>query len=165
MFDAKPISKIQISGIQDNSESVSRTRARSALIRPILDAAGTFAVLCLLCLSLGSFLGAAPSSASPNVTGFNTLQLAPSPDAIKAIGQSDVRPVIEIATTSSPANADAVYRRTSFQAAWVLLMLGLSLVAALNMALFRHMRNAYASPRRRAQTGVNLDDVPRNNSA
>lgn len=161
MFDAKPVSKIPISGLEDNLEDVSRPKARSALIRPILDAAGTFAVLCFVCLSLG----AAPSSASPNVTSFNTLQLVPSPDAIKALGQSDVRPVIEIATTSSPDNADAVYRRTSFQAAWVLLMLGLSLVAALNMALFRHMRNAYASPRRRAQTGVNLGDLPRNNSA
>jgi hypothetical protein len=122
-----------------------RAKARRALFRPILDAAGTFALLCLICLSMG----AGPTAASPNVPSVTTYQAALSPGAMKAIGESDVRPVVEIATTSSPSNADAVYHRTSAQAAWALLMIGFSIVAALNMALFRHLRQAYASPRRR----------------
>jgi hypothetical protein len=122
-----------------------RRPARALFVRPILDTAGTFAILCLICLAIG----AAPSSASPNVPAAVTYQAAQTPAAIKAIAESDVRPVVEIATTSSPANADAVYHRTSAQAAWLLILLGLSAAAALNMALLRHLRQAYASPRRR----------------
>jgi hypothetical protein len=160
MLDAKSVSKDEsiskiesVSNIEPASENhkifeaYSRSKARYALIRPILDAAGAFLVLCLICLSFG----AAPSSASPNVTSFTTLQLAQPPVAMKAVAKPATQPVIEIATTSSPANADAVYRRTSFQAAWGLLMIGLSLVVALNMALYRHLRQAYAVPQRRGK--------------
>jgi hypothetical protein len=120
-------------------------RARTSFIRPILDATGTFAILCLISLSIG----AAPSSASPNVPSSVTYQATQSSIAMKALGTTDTRPVVEIATTSSPANADAVYHRTSVQAAWALVLLGLSIAAALNMALLRHLRQAYASPQRR----------------
>lgn len=125
--------------------SSNRSRIPTSFIRPILDAAGTFVFLCLICLAVG----AAPSSASPNVPAATVYQAVQTPAAIKAVADTDVRPVVEIATTSSPANADAVYRRTSAQAAWALILLGLSAAAALNMALFRHLRQAYASPRRR----------------
>lgn len=152
MLDAQGICKNEsISEIGPVSEShnvfdaYSRSKARYTLIRPVLDTAGAFLFLCLICLSFG----AAPSSASPNVATFTTLQLAQPPVAMKAVASSASQPVIEIATTSSPANADAVYRRTSFQAAWGLLMIGLSLVVALNMALYRHLRQAYAVPQRR----------------
>ena len=122
-----------------------RTKARGAFIRPIIDATGAFAILCLICLSVG----AGPSSASPNIPSPTVYQATLTPTAMKAPGSQDVRPVVEIATTSSAANADAVYHRTSAQAAWALLMTGLSITAALNMAFFRHLRKAYASPRRR----------------
>jgi hypothetical protein len=144
MLDAQ-----DVAGKPANLEPVTadygRSKIRTSLVRPILDAAGTFAILCLICLSVG----AAPSSASPNVPAAVTYQNAQKPVAIKAIAEADVHPVVEIAITSSPANADAVYHRTSAQAAWALILLGLSAAAALNMALFRHLRQAYASPRRR----------------
>ncbi|MEQ1651348.1 MAG: hypothetical protein ABL897_02560 [Hyphomicrobium sp.] len=122
-----------------------RTKARKALLRPLLDVGLVFSVLCILGLALGT----GPSSASPNVPTINGYQLSISRPVSKAIADQDVRTVIEIATTSSPNNPDAVFRRTSAQAAWALLMIGLSVVVALNMALFRHMRQAYTPPKRR----------------
>jgi hypothetical protein len=126
-----------------------RSKVRKLLLRPMLDAATVFAMLSFLGLALGTV----PTSASPNIPSINGYQVSPSPTVMKALGAEDVRPVVEIATTSSPNSPDAVYRRTSEQAAWGLLMIALSLVAALNLALFRHMRQAYASPRRRNPSG------------
>lgn len=122
-----------------------RAKARKVLLRPFIDAAMVFAALCFLGLTLGT----APTSASPNLPGINGYQLTVTSPVSKAIGTQDSRPVIEIATTSSPNNPDAVFHRTSAQAAWALLMIALSIVAALNLALFRHMRAAYTPPRRR----------------
>jgi hypothetical protein len=153
MLDAKSIDDKSIAKSKDIFEDSNRTKARYTIFRPVLDAAGAFLALCLICLSLG----AAPSSASPNVANFTTLQLAQPPAAMKAVGRSDVLPVIEIATTSSPANADAVYRRTSFLAAWGLLLIGFSVAAALNMAMFRHLRRAYADPRQREKAPENTN--------
>lgn len=129
--------------------SATRAKARKVLLRPVLDAAMAFAMFCILGLTLAT----APTSASPNIPSINGYQFTVASPVAKAIGEQDVRPVIEIATTSSPNNPDAVYRRTSTQAAWALLMIGLSMVVALNMALFRHMRAAYAPPRRRNSQG------------
>jgi hypothetical protein len=62
-----------------------------------------------------------------------------------ALGLStDVPAMVEIATTSSSQAPDAVYRRTSATAAWLLLSLAFSLLIAFNMAILRHMRRAYA---------------------
>ena len=135
--------------IAENAAASERVKTRTMFLRPVLDAAATFAVLCILGLTLGT----APTSASPNIPGAASYQAALSPAAVKAIGELNERPVVEIATTSSAASPDAVYRRTSVQAAWGLLMLALSVVAALNMALFRHLRQAYADPRRRNSKG------------
>jgi hypothetical protein len=140
--------RISDTAAQDTSDPTgyrARSKARKVLFRPALDAAVAFAVFCILCLTLAT----APTSAGPNVPSINGYQFTVASPIAKAVGEQDVRPVIEIATTSSPANADAVYRRTSEQAAWALLMIGLSLVVALNMALFRHMKAAYTPPRRR----------------
>jgi hypothetical protein len=144
MLDTKDIAS-KPANLEPDTAYQNRSRIRTSLMRPILDAAGTFAILCLICLSVG----AAPSSASPNVPGVATYQATQQPAAIKAIAEADVHPVVEIAITSSPTNADAVYHRTSAQAAWALILLGLSAAAALNLALLRHLRQAYASPRRR----------------
>ena len=144
MLDGKNFATLE-ANLEPVAAAPAHNKLRALYVRPILDAAGTFAILCLICLSVG----AAPSSASPNVPAAATYQAAQQPAAIRAIADSDVRPVVEIATTSSPANADAVYHRTSAQAAWALVLLGLSVAAALNMALYRHLREAYASPRRR----------------
>lgn len=131
-------------GVQDQVTG-DRYKARSVLLRPILDAAIVFVALCMIGLTLGT----APSSASPNVPAITGYQVSLSPSVMKALADQDVRPVIEIATTSSTNNADAVFHRTSAQAAWALLMIALSIVVALNLALFRHMRQAYTPARRR----------------
>jgi hypothetical protein len=132
----------------DSDRAGARAKARRVLLRPMIDAALVFALLCMV----GMTIGTAPSSASPNVPGPTTYQMTLSPAVAKALASDqDVRPVIEIATTSSLQSPDAVFRRTSAQAAWALLMIALSVVAALNLALFRHMRQAYAAPRRRSQ--------------
>ena len=71
---------------------------------------------------------------------------------LPALGEADNPPIIEIATTASATSPDAVYRRTSTAAAWLLLSFAFSLVAALNLAFIRHMRRAYANPRSNPQT-------------
>lgn len=130
---------------EDAAQQESRNPGYRFFMRPILDAVGTFLILCLISLAFG----AGPSSASPNVPSAPTFPAAQTLAAMKAVADADVRPVVEIATTSSSANADAVYHRTSAQAAWALILLGLSAAAALNMALLRHLRQAYATPQRR----------------
>lgn len=129
--------------------SNARVQTRSMFLRPMVDAAIAFAVLCIVGLTYTT----APTSAGPTTHGISALQATFPSAVVKAIGDQDVRPVVEIATTSSPANDDAAYRRTSVQTAWALLMIALSIVAALNLALFRHMRQAYKTPRRRPLKG------------
>ena len=70
--------------------------------------------------------------------------------AIIAVGQADPIPLVEIATTSSFTNPDAVFRRTSANAAWGLLGVALSILAVLNLAIFSHLRRTYA-PKRRSE--------------
>lgn len=120
---------------------------RNVLFRPIIDAVIAFALLCFVSLALG--IG--PTSASPHIpqTAFSHA-LGAAPAAQKAIASAGDRPdVFEIATTKSANSANAVYGRTSFQAAWFLLMLSVSAMVALNLALLRHMRKAYAPKKRR----------------
>jgi hypothetical protein len=71
--------------------------------------------------------------------------------AIKAVAEPGPLPIVQIATASSPA--DAVYRQTSVTAAWSLLGVAFSLMAALNLALLRHLKRAYATPFRRFPPG------------
>jgi hypothetical protein len=108
-----------------------------------------FALFLLVTLTFDS----APSAAAPYAAPYpynmhavtEPLQLQAEP----ALAEAADAPIIEIATTSSPKNPDAVYRRTSATAAWLLLSLTFSFLAAFNLALLRHMRKVYASPRRR----------------
>lgn len=125
-------------------------KARNILIRPVIDALAAFALLCVM----GLAIGIGPSSAGPQIPNPSlSYAMSATPLAKKAIASAgDRATAIEIATTSSAYNADAVYGRTSIQAAWVLLMLSLSAIIALNMALYRHMRTAY-TPRRRRNSG------------
>ena len=122
-----------------------RLKDRTKLLRPAFDALAALAVFALVSVGLTS----APSAASPGPSTFAVSYETSASIAVKALGDVNDRPVIEIATTSSPANADAVYRRTSTDAAWGLLALAFSILAALNLAIVRHLRHAYALPRRR----------------
>ncbi|MGL4397556.1 MAG: hypothetical protein ACRCS9_13530 [Hyphomicrobium sp.] len=97
-------------------------------------------------------LGANPSSALPGVVGgvASVQARAATPGlAQPALADADDRTIVEIATVSSASSPDAVYRRTSGVAALGLLMAAISALAALNLALFRHLREAYADPRKR----------------
>ena len=67
--------------------------------------------------------------------------------AIIAVGQAYPIPLVEIATTSSFTNPDAVFRRTSASAAWGLLGVALYILAVLNLAIFSHLRRTYAPKR------------------
>lgn len=122
-------------------------KARSILFRPMIDAAAAFALLCIVSLSLG--IG--PTSASPQTPPPTaSYAMIATPVMQKAIASAgDRHAAIEIATTSSANNPNAVYGRTSIQAAWMLLLLSTSAIIALNLALYRHMRSAYTPRRRR----------------
>lgn len=109
--------------------------------RPVLDALVAF----LLFLGATMSLGCAPTSAHPSFPRDVAAQR--QTQALHAIGEDGDRPIIEIATTSSPNSPDAVYRRTSTAAAWLLLSLAFSVIAAFNLAFVRHMRRVYVRPR------------------
>jgi hypothetical protein len=87
--------------------------------------------------------------ACPFSAAFATLDHAASAPTLKAIAPSEPPPIIEIATTSSPSDPNAVFRRTSHGASWILLGLSFSLLVALNLSIFRHLRHVYAIPRGR----------------
>lgn len=122
-----------------------RPKYRRFVLRPILDAAAAGIVFILLTAVMTS----APVRACPFSAAFSSLDRTVAPPALKAIAQPGPAPIIEIATTSSASAPNAVFRRTSDTAAWSLLGLTFSLLAALNLAIFRHLRRAYAPPRAR----------------
>ena len=126
-----------------------RAKVRALLLRPAIDAGIVFAVLCMV----GLMLSPAPSSAGPNIASPTGYAMTMSPAVVQAIGINHPRPIVEIATTASPTGPDAVFRRTSVQTAWVLLMMSFSLIVALNLALFRHLRQAYTPAKRRKVPG------------
>jgi hypothetical protein len=132
--------------ISSQPETAPRAKLRYKLVRPALDALAAFAVFGIAALTLNC----APSSASPNTFVTPSLQKSAFQTVNPALAEAGVRPLVEIATTSSPNNPDAVYRRTSAQAAWSLLAIAFSLAVALNLAVFRHLRQAYAHPRRQS---------------
>lgn len=122
-------------------------KARSIFVRPIIDAAAAFVLLCMASV----LIGIGPSSASPQLPPPTaSYAMSATPVLQKAIASAgDQHAAIEIATTSSADSANAVYGRTSVQAAWILLLLSTSAIIALNLALYRHMRTAYTPRRRR----------------
>lgn len=123
-----------------------RSRRRSLVPRPAIDALAAF----LLFLAATMSIGIAPTAAHPNLA-YGSAGLRQT-QVLHALGEADDQPIIEIATTASATSPDAVFRRTSTAAAWVLLSFAFSLVAALNLAFIRHMRRAYANPRGNPQT-------------
>jgi hypothetical protein len=82
--------------------------------------------------------------ACPFSGAFASLERTTATPALKAIADQNPPPVIEIATTSSVWDSNAVFRRTSNTAAWGLLGLSLLLLAALNLGFFRHLVRVYA---------------------
>lgn len=115
---------------------------RRLVIRPMLDAAVwlIFGLTTLLAIS-------APVLAQINPMAFAGLEFSVRPATVIAVGQAEPAPIVEIATTSSVTNSDAVFRRTSANAAWGLLGVALSILAVLNLAIFSHLRRTYAPKR------------------
>lgn len=129
-----------------NAGDCHQRRFRHALLRPFADAIVAFAVFSTVSAGLMS----APSSANPGPSSFSVRHETVSTLAVKAIGEQDHRPLVQLATTSPPANAGAVYRGTSFSAAWMLLAIAFSAIFAMNLAVVRHVRRAYARPGNRS---------------
>lgn len=86
-------------------------------------------------------------------TNFKPIVSAPTADASKqpdtAVAKIANRPLVEIATTESADSANALVGRTSIDAAWILLGIGLSAILALNAMLIDHLRRRYARSTRR----------------
>jgi hypothetical protein len=122
-----------------------RRKYRRFVLRPLIDAAAAGLAFALVATMLTS----APVTAGTNPGAFAGLERAASASTMKAAGEPCPLPIIEIATTSSPSDANSVFRRTSATAARALLGIAFSLLAALNLALLRHLRRAYATSSRR----------------
>ena len=88
-----------------------RPRRRSVVLRPILDAivAGTV-FLFLTCLT-----SSAPVRACPFSAAFAGIEHSIKPSTLKAVGEPGPAPIIEIATTSSAWDSNAVFRRTAIR--------------------------------------------------
>ena len=102
--------------MKKNLRKKHRIPGESPAANPRAGVALLLAVVFIALCMIGLTLGTAPSSASPNVPAVTGYQVTLSPSVVKALADQDVRPVIEIATTSSTKNADAVFHRTSAQA-------------------------------------------------
>ena len=120
-----------------------RFKARTALIRPALDALVAFAFIALAWTS-------APSSASPNVPGAAAYQQAVAAGSTTAIAEAYTAPVMMVSDRSGAGQITLKSGAPDKQTAWWLLALAFSAIAALNLAVFRHLRHAYALPRRKA---------------
>ena len=130
-----------------DSSAAHRRNRRYALLRPVLDACTAFALFVIVSLALSS----GPTSASPHrllIAGTPFTQVANPKAATPGDLQRD-RQIFQIAAYSQPAATDAAFRQTDALAAWLLLSFAFSLLAALNMALVRHLRQAYSNPRKR----------------
>ena len=115
--------------------------ARRHLVRSMVDAVAAFALFAIASMTLAS----APSSASPTPMSRN----ATGPSIVV---QAKVNPAGTMpfqANSFASTGAMATISATGSQTAWVLLGLAISLLAAINLALIRHLREAYSHPRRR----------------
>ncbi|MFT3730094.1 MAG: hypothetical protein QM780_01540 [Hyphomicrobium sp.] len=122
----------------------SKSRRRGLVWRPLLDAAIAGIVFTLVSSTLicnHAKAGIIPAAFSGVVAA------TPQPSFTAAVAEPGPLPIVQIATAASPA--DAVFRRTSVTAAWSLLGVAFSLLAALNLAMVRHLKRAYATPPRR----------------
>ncbi|WP_052699407.1 hypothetical protein [Hyphomicrobium sp. 99] len=107
------------------------------LWRPLIDAA-----VAGLAFVLVSTMFVAPVKAGTYSAPFAGLHHTAATSTLKAVAAPAPLPIVQIATASSPA--DAVYRQTGTTAAWGLLGMAFSMLAALNLAILRHVKRVYA---------------------
>ncbi|WP_414462023.1 hypothetical protein [Hyphomicrobium sp. DY-1] len=114
------------------------------LVRPLVDAVAAgllFTIVSSTLICNHAKAGIVPAAF------IGVAQAAQKSAAEKAVAQPGPQPIVQIATATS--SADAVYRQTSVMAAWGLLGVAFSLMTALNLAILRHLKRAYAVPARR----------------
>ena len=124
-----------------------KTQLHRHLLRPALDAAAALMIFAVASLTLAC----APSSASP--TGPSLTAALSQPATPNAITAPSGAQTLTFVSGRSADTQSALASHTSRQAAWSILGLGFSLLAALNLAFFRHLRHAYADPRKRQNLG------------
>lgn len=117
---------------------------RRLVWRPLVDAAAAGVLFTLVSSTI--ICNHARAGIVPAAFGGVALA-AQNSAAEKAVAEPGPQPIVQIATATSPA--DAVYRQTSTMAAWGLLGVAFSLMTALNLAILRHLKRAYAVPARR----------------
>ena len=126
---------------QQPKVTVAGAAPRGTLFRLLLDAVFALALFSIASMTLAS----APTSASP--TNFGRNGVAPSVVVEANITATGSR-LTQLNTVSAPSTgvgSQAAGKHT----AWALLGMAFSLLAAVNLAFFRHLRQAYVSPRQR----------------
>lgn len=124
-----------------------RPSRRRRLLTPARDALAAGALFSLISAPMLCH----PTSASPHGAAAISAIERPTPLMAKALADDDIAPYVRIATSSAPGAPDTIYKRTSAQAAWLLLSFAFSLLAALNLATVRHLRQVYARPIKRVR--------------
>ena len=118
---------------------VAMIAARHNLWRPVIDALLALALFSIASMTLVS----APTSASPTNFGPNAV----TPSVVVAANLTPTGSMLMQANTVPvPGIVQPV---TGKHTAWALLGMAFSLLAAMNLAFFRHLRQAYISPRQR----------------
>lgn len=132
----------QSTQISQAEASATGTKIIWHLWRPALDAGLALLLFMIATLTLAS----APSSASPGVN-LGLIQFGkPTSEAIQT-------QLFQPANHFSPMiKLDIKTGHLSQQAEWLLLGLAFSLLVAMNLAFVRHLRHAYADPRKRSES-------------
>jgi len=130
-------------------KSTAKMKYRRRIGRPLIDVAIAAAVFVLA----SSPLVCTHAKAGIIPTSVHSVARAAAikPLTVNAVAEPAPLPIIQIATAASPS--DAVYRLTSVSAAWALLGVAFSLMAAVNLAMLRHLKRAYAPVARRFPPG------------
>ena len=122
-----------------------RSKARKTLIRPAVDALSAFVVFAFVVLAWTC----APSSASPNVPRSAAYQRMAAPEGLGSTLGAKSAAITAVAAKSTFGGPAELIQTSERQISWGLLATAFSILAALNLAVLRHLRQAYAMPRRR----------------
>ena len=114
------------------------------LLRPAIDVGLALSLFFMASLTLGS----PPSLASPGLS-LGSIRIAPA-QATDNPGQTRLFQPASVST--AVMGVDHPAKRFSQQTEWMLLGLAFSLLVAMNLAFFRHLRHAYADPRKRSSS-------------
>ncbi len=114
---------------------------RRPLIRPLVS--GSIAAIAFIAITTMATYSPLCARTSPAI--FAGVEHAMVPQAVKALGDPNRPPIIEIATTPFSTSPNAVYRRTSNSAARGLFAGAVLLLTALNIILFSHLSRVYGA--------------------